>query len=260
LFGALSLHAEILPVFRNIVIAGLFLLLTGSAARAQDKFYAVIFGYQDRNNRCCEAHSFATFVQVHAGLTGPEIVDQATISWLPAQGPVKLLKRAEKGRNHTLKESFESVKPWHTVAQWGPFEIKEELFHRAKKQEQFLSSGGTLYKAVEPFARPAGIAVNCEHAICDIGLNPGESHVRTGTARGHQGSYLVAMHLRSFMVEPGVAHDWLSRPLGLEQYAIAKGNWDYQGPARLEPPSILLAGREMDRKVEPPADMVGANR
>jgi len=238
-------------MIRNILIACLFLLLAGSAARGQDKYYAVVFGVQDRNNRCCEAHSFAHFVQVRQELTGPEVVDQATISWLPAQGVVKLFKRGERGRNHTLKESLEIVKPGQAIAQWGPFEVKEELFHRAKKQVHFLSSGGILYKAVEPFARPAGIAINCEHAICDIGLNPGEAHVRTGTAHGHHGSYLVAVHLRSWMIEPGVAHEWLNRPLTLDQYAIAKGSWDYQGPGRLEAPSTVIAGVEAAPKAEP---------
>jgi hypothetical protein len=167
-------------VIRIFVIACLFSLLAGSAVRGQDKYYAVVFGYQDRNNRCCEAHSFATFVRIRQQATGPETVDQATISWLPARGIVKLFKGAERGINHSLKESLDSVKPGHAIAQWGPFEIKEELFHRAKKQAHFLSSGAILYKAVEPFARPAGVAVNCEHAICDIALNPGEAHLRTG--------------------------------------------------------------------------------
>src|SRR5436853_176618 len=33
--------------------------------------------------------------------------------------------------------------------------------------------------------------------------------------------------------EPGVAHDWVGRSLKLDQYAIAKGGWDYQGGAVL---------------------------
>src|SRR5438132_13033673 len=100
-------------MIRNILIACLFLLLAGSPVRGQDKYYAVVFGVQDGKNRCCEAHSFAHFVQVRQELAGPEVVDEATISWLPAQGPVKLFKRAERGRNHTLKESLEIVKPGH---------------------------------------------------------------------------------------------------------------------------------------------------
>ena len=242
LFGSLSPSMEVSTMLRNISISCLSLLLTCAAVRGQDKYYAVVFGYQDRNNRCCEAHSFATFVQVRQAITGPEVVDQATISWLPARGNCQALQSAERGFNHSLEESLASVKPGHTVAQWGPFEIKEELFHRAKKQAHMLASGGVLYKAVDPFSRPAGVAVNCEHAICDIALNPGEAYVRTGTAHGHLGSYLVAMHLRSWMIEPGVKHDWLIHPLGLDQYAIAKGGWDYQGPARLEAPSTAIAG------------------
>jgi hypothetical protein len=227
-------------MIRNSVIACVLLVAFGSAARGQDSFYAIIFGEQDGRNRCCEAHSFATFVWVRLAATGPEVVDQATISWLPAAGRVKLFKQAERGRNYSLEESFALVKPGHSVAQWGPFRIQEELFERAKKQAAFLTKGGVLYKAVDPFSRPAGVAVNCEHAISDISLRPGESIVRTGTAHGHHGSYLVATHLRSWMIEPGVAHEWVGRSLKLDQYAIAKGGWDYQGPGRMEPPSIAV--------------------
>jgi hypothetical protein len=241
-------YTGIRTMIRNSVSACVLLLLAGSAARGQDNFYAIIFGEQDGRNRFCEAHSFATFVRVRLEATGPEIVDRATISWLPAAGRVKLFKRAERGRNYTLEESFALVKPGHSVAQWGPFEIQEELFDRAKKQEAFLSSGGVLYKAVDPFSRPAGVAVNCEHAISDIGLRPGESIVRTGTAHGQYGSYLVATHLRSWMIEPGVAHDWVGRSLKLDQYAIAKGGWDYQGPAKMEPPSIAVASGAAEQK------------
>jgi hypothetical protein len=235
---------------RNIFSACALLLLAGSAVQGQDKFYAIVFGEEDGRNRCCEAHSFATFVRVRLEAKGPKIVDQATISWLPAAGKVKLVKRAERGRNYTLEESFAMVKPGHKLAQWGPFEIQEELFDRAKKQSAFLSSGGVLYKAVDPFSRPKGVAVNCEHAICDIGLKPGESIVRTGTAHGHHGSYLVAMHLRIWMIEPGVSHDWVAHSLKLDQYTIAKGGWEYQGPGEAEPPSIAVASGPAERKAD----------
>src|SRR5262245_10200556 len=145
-------------MMRNVVIAAVLLLLTGSAARGQDTFYAIIFGEQDGRNRFCEAHTFATFVRVRVEAEGPEVVDQATISWLPAAGRVKLFKRAERGRNYTLEESFALVKQGHRLAQGGPFEIQEELFDRAKKQAAFLCSGAILYKSVDPFARPAGRA------------------------------------------------------------------------------------------------------
>jgi len=61
------------------------------------------------------------------------------------------------------------------------------------------------------------------------------------------------------MIEPVVVHDWLNRPLGLNQYAIAKGGWDYQGPGRLEAPSTAVAGVAAEQKAEP-AKMVGDAR
>ena len=208
-----------------IVLACLLGIDVGSEARGQDKYYAVIFGVQDGPNRFREAHSFATFVRVRRKPV--QILDQATISWLPASGVVDLRNRPERGTNHPLKKSLQLVTRAQTIAQWGPFEIKEELFERAKKQDQFLRSGSIQYKAVDVVSRPAGVAVNCEHSISDIVRNPGDPFVKTGTARGHLGSFLVAEHLRSWMIEPTVVHDWLNSPLGLDDYAIAKKGWSW---------------------------------
>ena len=170
------------------------------------------------------AHSFATFVKASAS---HRIVDQATISWLPASGIVDLKNRPERGINHTFRNSFEIVTRAQTVAQWGPFEIREELFDSAKRQEQLLKNGGTLYKAVDLLTRPSGVAINCEHSISDIVRNPGDPFVRTGTARGHRGSFLVAEHLRPWMIEPNTVHGWLEAPLGLEAYTIIKKSWNW---------------------------------
>jgi hypothetical protein len=208
-----------------LVLACSVSLHTVSKIRGQDKYYAVIFGVQDARNRFHEAHSFATFVR--AQRDPAKIIDQATISWLPASGIVDLKNRPERGTNHTFKNSFESVAPHRSIAQWGPFEVREDLFDRAKRQEQFLKSGGILYKAVDLFTRPAGVAINCEHSISDIVRNPGDPFIRTGTARGHYGSFLVAEHLRPLMMEPNTVHPWLEAPLGLEQYRIIKKSWNW---------------------------------
>ena len=208
-----------------VLLACVLGVYAASEARGQDKFYTVIFGVQDGPNRFTEAHSFATFVR--ARRQPVRILDQATISGLPAFGVVDLRNPPEKGTNHSLKKSLELVSSVQSIAQWGPFEIKEELFDRAKKQEKFLREGGTLYKAVDFTTRPAGVAVNCEHSISDIVRNPGEPFVRTGTARGHWGSFLVAGHLKHWMIDPNVVHDWLERPLGLDNYRIARKGWGW---------------------------------
>ena len=70
------------------------------------------------------------------------------------------------------------------------------------------------------------------------------------------GSYLVATHLRRWMIEPGVAHEWVGGSLSLGQYVIARGNWDYRGPARLEAPSVAVAAAETVQK--PPVTKVAA--
>ncbi len=196
-----------------------------SEAHGQDKFYAVVFGVQDGRNHFAQAHSFATFVRVRQQPV--QILDEATISWLPTGMVVELRNAPEEGTNFSLKESLELVTPVQSVAQWGPFEIKEDLFVRAKKQDQFLRGGGTLYKAVDFSTRPAGVAVNCEHAISDIVRNPGDPYVQTGIVRGHWGSFLVTGHLRNSMIDPDVVHEWLNGPLGLNAHPIAKKGWNW---------------------------------
>lgn len=197
----------------------------GSGSGSQDKFYAVVFGVQDRHNHFGKAHSFATFVRVSKQPV--RILEQATVSWYPASEIVDLLNPPETGINFSLKESLDIVTPTQTIAQWGAFEIKEDLFERAKRQEQFLRGGGILYKAVDFHTRPEGVAVNCEHAISDIVRNPGDPFLRTGIARGHWGSFLVTGHFRSWMIDPNVVHDWLNGPLGLDGYPIAKKGWNW---------------------------------
>src|SRR3989440_8158214 len=147
-------------VTRATLLACLVALSAGGQIRSQDKFYAVVFGVQDGRNRFNEAHTFATFVQVRPKAPEVEVVDQATISWLPRAGVVRLRYGPEPGTNHPLKKSLEDVGPGHVIAQWGPFETKEELFHRAKRQAQFLDRGGVRYKAVDFFRRPWGVAIN----------------------------------------------------------------------------------------------------
>ncbi|MCI0639714.1 MAG: hypothetical protein L0Y72_26555 [Gemmataceae bacterium] len=228
-----------------LALASLFLLRAGSEARGQlpgqvsnvpgqgqvgnlsadlqpqDKWYTVVFGVQDGRNRFHKAHSFATFVRARKA-PKVQIVDQATISWLPASGIVDLRRPPEKGTNHPLRKSLQDVHPGCAIAQWGPYEIREELFVRAKRQAKFLDSGGVLYKAVDFNTRPAGVAINCEHAVIDIARDRGQPFVRTFLARGHWGSSLVAEHLRGFMIEPNVVHDWLNGPLELDQHPIEK--------------------------------------
>src|SRR4051794_17139216 len=77
----------------------------GPDSPCQDKYYAVVFGVQDRRNHFREAHSFATFVR--ARRQPVRILEQATISWLPASGTVDLRNPPEEGTNHPLKESLE---------------------------------------------------------------------------------------------------------------------------------------------------------
>src|SRR5438128_7610299 len=145
---------------RAMLLACVVGMQGGPEPRGEDRFYAIIFGVEDRFNRFNEAHTFATFVHVRHEPQRILIMDQATISWLPTSGIVRLRRRPEPGTNHSLKRSLEDVKPRSTIAQWGPFEIQEELFHRAKKHAHFLDCGGLLYKAVDPVKRPRGIAVN----------------------------------------------------------------------------------------------------
>lgn len=213
---------------KSVWLAVLLLSLGSTSGYSIDRYYMSVFGVQDSLNRFTTAHTFGVFV--HAKEEGDDPAQYPlnirVISWLPASEKVYLFKKAEPGRNHLLEESLSvPAKEGRSIAQWGPVEIKKELFDRASVQVTALNQKKILYKAYDQGPRQKGIATNCEHAVSDIDTDHGL--LPTGTAHGFRGSRMVALHLRRWVLGP-LEHPeliWLEKRLGLTQFPIRKGHW-----------------------------------
>lgn len=182
--------------FLLVVGLGFLVPAAGPAFAAETfrgRYYVVVFGYQGPGNRPIDSHTFASFYDGDS-LENGTAAEPPTISWLPATGVVRPVRR-EPGHNFTLSQTvglarMNSVQ----VRAFGPYEISRELYLRALTQIRYLESGAVLYKMINgPFS---GGAINCIHAVSDI-VGP----LDTGTQRGFAASASVVGHLSRWMYD-----------------------------------------------------------
>jgi hypothetical protein len=187
----------------RVISAGLFLLaLSAPSVSAADKYFVEFFAIQDGAASPAVSHCFASFM--HARETKPgddqgrwSVVEEFSISWLPASGVVKLLAPPEKGKNYTRKESLDrAAKLGLQPKSWGPFELRKEGYDAARKQRARLEADQVAYKAADRLGRPAA-AINCIHALSDVVPGP---LLETGLARGFAAGELIVRHYRPLLV------------------------------------------------------------
>ena len=229
----------------------LLMVLTAAAraAEPEDAAFVVFLAYETPLNRPREAHTAAFFVRTSAE---GRVLESFTISWLPARlkdGPretISPLPVPEPGTNFTLAETLaEGTRGRRRTTRWGPFQVRPELFARARARYEQLESGRVQYNGLDAatrgpaFAPDGSGAVNCLHAVSDI---VGEAPLRTGMRRGNAGTAAVlalfvgADPARWFARYP-VVDEWLAAPLGLGGVGHAPGF-----PSRTEISARPLAG------------------
>ena len=188
-----------------------------AAPWAGDRHFMLIFAAQGIRFLPQCAHTFATFVRA-AGEHALDL-DCQTISWLPADLDIKILRLwPEPGRNFSLDETIAIAQGKDArLMLWGPYAVEKELYERATRQVERLRQGQVQYKAIDLGFRPE-IATNCFHAVADIDSDFGM--LRTGTAFGASASAMVAEHLRRWISEPDEIHPWLIDRLGLDRSTI----------------------------------------
>jgi hypothetical protein len=194
--------------------------LGASAARADEKYYMMVFAYQGDPNTPRAAHTFATFIKVsYASGADPRHgkVERHTISWLPATLDVRLLRRPQAGRNLGLRATLQLAEAeGAAISTWGPYRIKKSLYDRALSQIERLNRGEVAYKALDRAYRP-NAATNCFHAVSDIVPGP---LLDTGTAYGSAASAMVVAHFAPWIINPEKTSPWVIDRLGLEKEAI----------------------------------------
>jgi len=178
-------------------------------AGKQTRYYLCVFAYQTEPPRVQFSHTFATFVK-----SDGDSFEAHTISWLPRSLDIRVLRRfGEPGANFGLKETLEvAAGVGARIYEWGPFEIKPELYKRALRQIDTLNSGRILYKAVDANWRGNG-ASNCIHAVADVDTDRG--FLKVGREYGAAASAMVAEHLSPWFIQPDHQVPWINEKLGL---------------------------------------------
>lgn len=203
-----------------LVIVGMFAGVT--SIRADESYYMIIFGQQDRVNRVEASHTFATFTKA-SGEGADKAkweVETHTISWMPRSMQIKLRPLSEEGVNLDLKESLANAKANKAeVSMWGPFQIKKELYDLAVRQETRLKKGEVAYKLADVVVRPEK-ATNCIHAVSDIDTEKGL--LVTITSHGNDASMKVLSHLGRWIVDSKEKHEWLSERLELGKEVVRR--------------------------------------
>jgi hypothetical protein len=198
------------------LVLGASALGSGSAS-GEDSYFVTVLAHQGVTNRLRLAHSFAVFTKVSGN--DKEKVENHTISWLPANADIKIVRlRPEAGKNFDLKTTLDMARMRGLrVSVWGPFSIKKELYDLGLRRIAELDSGKFGFIALDGRDRGNG-AMNCIHALSD--LDPRREPLETGTAHGEAASELVVEHLRPSFLPKQPDTSWLRRRLGLSEFEL----------------------------------------
>ena len=204
---------------RFLLALALALVSLSGSARADERYYLLMFGSQRLPRTPDNAHTFATFVKRCEGPNGVQL-EVRTISWLPASEKIRThALRPEAGRNFALDETIRFVQnDRQRVSLWGPYEIRPELFEMAGRQIEQLNAGRIRYKANDGLYR-SDDATNCIHAVGVLATGNRRHLISPGW--GDTASDTVLESLMPWVIGRTTTHDCVARELGLEKYAIA---------------------------------------
>lgn len=199
-------------------------LAAPAAEQPTARYYFILFGGQSVPYVPRTAHTFATFVKTTPTADGKLSVEQVTISWLPAEGPVQPLRlRSVPGKNYSLEETFAIAAKDNTrVSMWGPFETDATRYALAAVQACTLNSGAVRFRSLDSLGRNRSVQ-HCVHAVtfADPKLQRLRQPVLTGY--GEPGtSKLVGKYHDSGAFVNTETHDWLLPVLGLDKQPVVR--------------------------------------
>jgi hypothetical protein len=189
-------YSRLLPaLLASVLLAS---VASKSVARADERYYIIIFGSQSTPRLPRYTHTWGAFVKACGEGEGSctyHIVEVFTISWLPADLKVRSLRlRAQQGVNLDLESTFAHVlSEGQRVSEWGPFQISQLLYDLALMRNSELESGSVRYKAIDPnFGPRARYISDCIHGISDLDPDYGRSYYREVRRFGEAASHWLA--------------------------------------------------------------------
>lgn len=216
-------------------------VLTGGAASASERYYAIIFAAQSEPRRAKLSHTFMALVKVESIAEDRSSMCVDTISWIPPSGSFRVWDLcSEPGVNFDLSASIQLVRSkGECVYAWGPFELTCDAYTRFIEQKKRLDLGARKYKAIDvplPWIR----ADNCWHAITAAIPGDTKCHSPWWDFGEPSGRHIAgALRKRGMIVSEG--HDWLFSSLDLEVSSRdALGRVQVQDISSLEVPGSVL--------------------
>lgn len=200
-------------------------LLTASPTPidAEPRYYFILFGGQSVPFVPRTAHTWATFVKATPAADGTVSLEPVTISWLPAEGPVRPLHlRASEGKNYSLEETFAIAAQNNArVSMWGPFETDATRYALAVQQAATLNSGAVKFRSLDSLGRNRSV-MHCVHAVTFA--DPNLQWLRQPVLRVGEPdtSKLAGKYAASGAFVGTQTHDWLIPALGLDKVGVVR--------------------------------------
>ncbi|WZO99504.1 hypothetical protein EP7_001111 [Isosphaeraceae bacterium EP7] len=205
------------------IVALLLVGFSAATARADDRYFLLIFGSQSSPKVLRRTHTWATFVRAVG--EGPDLstysLEVNTISWLPATLKVRVWSlKPEQGVNFDLEQSLNFVySEGESVTMWGPFVIAPQVYERSLRVREVAESGTAQYRAISS-GRDMLIS-DCIHAVAAVDPQLGRNHyplIRIGKPASR---YIARqMMMRSQFDQYQYENSWLIERLGLGRYPI----------------------------------------
>jgi len=193
-------------------------------AIGQCRHYMILFGGQAIPFRPRTAHTWAIFAKASRQTDGSLHVEWFTISWLPAEGPVRPLRLwPQRGKNYTLEETMQRAAEQNDrISMWGPYEISALRYELAREWFFQLNSGQVRYRVLDTLWFNPRIA-HCVHAVTYADpilyrrIQPVVRVGEPGTSR------LARMYVNAgAFLQPEITHDWLIPVIGLDRYPFVR--------------------------------------
>ncbi len=162
----------------RLLLCVLAIALTGSSARANERYFLVLFSSQAKPKLPRFTHVWATMIRVNNAELPPErwTYQIDTISWYPASLKVHIFRlRTEPGVNLSLQKTLCVVQEnGEHVSSWGPFEVPQSIYCEFLAQKARLESGQVRYKAIDTLRSPVDVS-DCIHSLTDMDRTQGRS-------------------------------------------------------------------------------------
>jgi hypothetical protein len=209
------------------------------STKADEYYYAMIFGSQSQPKLLRYTHTWATFVRAVGVGTDPRNynMDAHTISWLPRTLNIRTFwPIPEAGVNldlhRTLGVAFANGEH---VTMWGPFLISRPVYDRSLWIHRTLDSGAVQYRAISS----ARNLLVCIHAVAAVAPIFGRRHyplIRIGIPASR---YIARQIMtRSAFDQYRYDNSWLIPRLGLNRYPI-----ELVAPGRIPKRNCVLCRR-----------------